>query len=243
MYRLADEEIVNIQVGAGKTSYQVHKNLLFGVSPFFRAGFSGGFKEALEKAMQLPEDDVYTFQRFVSWLYTKKYGLSGYGSALETNKRYLQLARLYVMSDKFGTNSLKNEIIDHLFSTKKIAGLYPPSQATISFMYANSATGSAFRKLLVDWHVWHIDEDWFSQPRTVDVYASVPEFAAELAVALGQRIANPKLQSLFLGNSSALYESTETQKAINLVAEKRSRLDASREVDLLCTYEDGSPCT
>ncbi len=211
MYRLADDETVIIQVGARKTSFQVHKNLLCDISPFFRAGFSGEFKEASDKAMQLPEDDAYTFQRFVSWLYTRKYGLSGCGTELETNRQYLQLARLYVISDKFGINSLKNEIIDQLFSTKKMAGLYPPSQATISFMYANSARGSAFRKLLVDWHVWHVEDEYFSRPRTVDIYASVPDFAAELAVALGQRIANPKLQSLFLGDSSALYESTNTE--------------------------------
>ena len=34
----------------------------------------------------------------------------------------------------------------------------------------------------------------------------MPEFAAELAIALGQRVENPLKRSLFIGISSALHE-------------------------------------
>lgn len=209
-HRLADEEIVTIEVGATKTNFHIHKKLLCDVSPFFRAGFSGRFKEGSDKSMRLSEDDVDTFQRFVSWLYTKKYGLSGFETEPDVEERYMQLASLYVLSDKFGIGSLKNEMIDHLFSMRLTTDINAPPQSAISLVYANSVGGSAFRKLLVEWYVWHIEGIWYTNPRVPGILAEVPDFAAELAVAFGQRIANPKQRSLFEGDSSALYEDANT---------------------------------
>lgn len=221
MYRLADAPIVNLLVGDTETSFHVHKTLLCDASTFFKATFSSQFKEATKNSMKLPEDDLDTFKRFLSWLYTKKYALSACGASVLTEERYLQLAKLHVLADKLGVSTLKNGIIDRLFEMKKLPSTRSPQQSTITYVYANSARGSAFRKLLVDWYTWHIDFKWYNDLGSLDVLLDVPDFAAEVARALGGRLADPQQRSLFLGKSSNLYErvNMESDNSLRLAGE------------------------
>ncbi len=146
--------------------------------------------------------------RFLSWLYTKEYDLSGYVTAEGIEERYLELARLYVLADKLGVGLLKNDIIDQLFNMKGLL-INPPQSPPDSYIYANSTRRSAFRKLLVDWYTWHIDMNWYSAPGTLEYLSDLPELAIELAIALSQRVNNSR-QSLFSGKSSAVYEDADT---------------------------------
>ena len=163
VYRFADVPTITLHVGPTKTSFHVHKTILCDASPFFRAAFNSAsdFKEALEQSTNLPEDDIDTIERFLSWLYTRKFGLQEGETHSDWEVRYLQLAKLYVLADKLGVSALKNYIVDKIFELKKSLKAVPPQHATISYVYANSLEGSALRKLLVDWHVWHIDMKWY----------------------------------------------------------------------------------
>ncbi|KAK3684536.1 hypothetical protein LTR37_020178 [Vermiconidia calcicola] len=73
------DEIVDVKVGTGdkQRSLMLHEGLIRYHSGYFDAALSDFFSStrpgAIEATVQLPEEDVKTFERFVLWLYTRKY--------------------------------------------------------------------------------------------------------------------------------------------------------------------------
>ncbi len=204
--RFRDVATVSLYVGQEKAAFQVHMNLLCTISTFFKAAFSSEFSEAAERSMHLEEDDVNIFERFVAWLYTKRYDLSCMGK----DQRYMELAKLYVLADKYDVSRLKNGIIDQLFELHE-ASCRPPSHHVVTYVYNNSTMKSSFRKLLVGWAAWHIDFGWFSKESTPECLLEVPEYAADLAIALGKRLHRPALQSPFTKGRSFYYEDVKNR--------------------------------
>lgn len=62
--------MVIVLVGPKKQRFEIHKGLVCSRSDFFKAAFTGAFKEANDGTLTLPEHDPATFKYFVSWLYT-----------------------------------------------------------------------------------------------------------------------------------------------------------------------------
>ncbi len=156
-----DVATVSLYVGDEEAVFNVHIDLLCGISTFFKAAFSSEFLEAAERSMSLEDDDVATFERFVSWLYTRRYELSAIGK----DERYMELAKLYVLADKYNVSRLKKEIIDQLFEIHEASDC-PPSLDVVTYVYENYTANSSFRKLLVRWAVWHIGSSWFGKAST-----------------------------------------------------------------------------
>ncbi|KAF2769795.1 hypothetical protein EJ03DRAFT_256699, partial [Teratosphaeria nubilosa] len=50
--------------------FTVYKNIITAHFQFFRAACNGGFKEAKEKVVRLPEVEPATFECFLQWIYT-----------------------------------------------------------------------------------------------------------------------------------------------------------------------------
>lgn len=65
-----------LYVGEDRTTYYAHEDALCKL-PFFRAALQGQFKEASEKAINLPEDDPEAISALVQWLYTERYTYEG----------------------------------------------------------------------------------------------------------------------------------------------------------------------
>ena len=69
----------------------------------------------------------------------------------------------------------------------------------ITYVYNNTTEKSSFRKLIVAWYTWNIDFKWYKDENTRDVFLKLPEFTADLAIALalkaGYNVRNP-LESL-----------------------------------------------
>ena len=61
--------MVDIYVGPSKQHFHLHKNLLCSKVDYFRKMFESSFKEGVEQAATLPEDDPNAFALFVQWLY------------------------------------------------------------------------------------------------------------------------------------------------------------------------------
>lgn len=68
--------MVTLYVGEIRIRYRVYEDTLCQL-PFFRAALQGQFKEALDKTINMPEDDPEAVAALIQWLYTEKYA---YGS-------------------------------------------------------------------------------------------------------------------------------------------------------------------
>lgn len=64
--------IIILSVGQEKDQYHVHQDTLCKL-PFFQAALQGGFKEASEKAIVMPEDDPNSVAALIEFLYTGNY--------------------------------------------------------------------------------------------------------------------------------------------------------------------------
>jgi len=176
--------------------------------PFFKAAFTKEFKEASEGALHLPEDDVDTFERFLQWIYSGEYNLSGLETETEADERYLQLAMLYILADKLQVPRLKNNVIDKLFEMKAKANRVPQRTA-VSYVFKSSMGNSQLRKFMVDWYAWHINFKYYNEAAKEFLY-QCPEFAADLAITLAQRVANPhNAGGLLAGKEQDYYEKVE----------------------------------
>lgn len=64
------DEVVKVFVGSSRKLFQVHKKPLCRSSEFFDKAFNGGFAEAQDNKIDLPEDSPEIFAVFVRLLYT-----------------------------------------------------------------------------------------------------------------------------------------------------------------------------
>jgi len=201
--------VVTLYVGPDRNAFHVHLDLLCAASPVFKAAFSGNFKESTVRPMDLPEDDHEAVNRLVQWLYSKEYQLPEIEERSNSQKCYVALARLNTLGEKYQIIGLKNNIIRKLFQIGWDT-LIIPGVTTVAYVYENTSQGSSFRKLLVDWYSWRTKSDWFSRVGTRSVLAKTPEFAADLAIALFQRVEDPTGNPLY-GDRSKYYEVLESE--------------------------------
>lgn len=127
--------------------------------------------------------------------------------------RFWELARLYVVADKFHIPKLKNNIIDRLFESlhygaKRYA--YPPPLPVIDFIYSNTSGNNAFRKLMIAWLTFGANEEIYTSEDTQTLLLENRELAADLALRFGQsRYVKDEPGSLFNSERALLYENTD----------------------------------
>ena len=158
--------------------------------------------------MPLPDDDKDSIGRMISWLYTKKFELTVPVSDETSEECYMQLAKLNTLADKYDIYLLKNQIVDELFGLEKGPNkTRPPQIPIVKYVYNNTTTGSAFRKLMVAWHAFRIDFTWYDKETTRNVLAVIPqEYVIDLVMELGARQAHPDRSSPFELPASVFYE-------------------------------------
>lgn len=169
-------------------AFQIHEDLLCNASPVFKSAFAGEgvFKEASQRSMDLIDDDAEDVTRFSQWLYAERYQLEDKHSVKDVERRYMQLATLYVFADKYAVVALMNDIIDKLFELIKDWTLVPP-RSVIRYIYENTVGPTPFRALLVAAFTWDLAPGYYSDESNAKELAGIPEFAAELALSLGRR--------------------------------------------------------
>lgn len=82
----------------------------------------------------------------------------------------------------------------------------------VTYVYENTTEKSSFRKLMVAWYVWKIDYKWYKQASIRDIILELPEFAADLAIALALRAGFTTEKNPLTGSSSDYHEKS-TEKA------------------------------
>ena len=135
--------------------------------------------------MSLPDDDVGAFERMTRWLYTQKLEFSNPITAEDSSEHYWQLAKLNTLADKYDITTLKNLIVDKLFELYvPPKNVNPPQMDVTTYVYNNTTEQSSFRKLIVAWYAWNIDFKWYKDDNTRGTLLKLPEFTADLAIAL-----------------------------------------------------------
>ncbi|KAL8898245.1 MAG: hypothetical protein Q9192_002166 [Flavoplaca navasiana] len=192
--------MVTLLVGPDRLSFHVHRNLLCENSPFFAAAFNGSFKES-SGLMELIEDSADAFERFVQWLYRRKFTISPVGDAQCTKQRYQQLVRVYIVADKFDVPLLKDHVIVLFFDSIR----YPngqfrlkatahhdfcPRTNIVKLVYTNTAKGSPLRKFLAAFYAWHYSITSFEDETFWDFYSDNLDFIKDVSMNLARRANN-----------------------------------------------------
>ena len=118
-------DIVRVIVGdpsASPTEYHLNAFPLIHRSRFFRAALRGGWKEAAEKTIRLPEEHVCEFDRYLSLVFfgtvavgnndDKKVRLEKPALLARENTQYRKLLELYLLCDRLQDRKAQNHIID-----------------------------------------------------------------------------------------------------------------------------------
>lgn len=166
-----------VLVGVDKERFVVHRDLLMYDAEFFRAAFTGNFKEAEDRSVTLPEDEPLTFEVFVHWMHNKAMPSTknAHTELLDEwtwkddeggERKTENLIKLYVFGDKYSVADLKidtmNEFLDHM--ENNFTGL--PSYSQIKFAYYNLPAESPFLRYLVESYCHYADAtDWKKNAR------------------------------------------------------------------------------
>lgn len=108
--------MVVVLVGPEKQCFEIHKALICSRSDFFKAAFTGNFKEA-DGTLTLPEDDPATFKHFVHWIYTDS--LRGLYYSETVNPTMKELTDK-VRSEVISQNLLHVEELSHTNAHRKL---------------------------------------------------------------------------------------------------------------------------
>jgi hypothetical protein len=173
-----------VLVGAEEERFVVHEEFLTHYSTFFKAALTGGFREAKDKIVKLPDENSSVFEGFVHWVYYRRFlqedtvGHTEYLANWEKDDLVSGtdvFVRLYIFGDKYEVPKLKEHIIKKWFSYSYGGKL--PSPSNLSLVFENLFQRDPFCRLLVDvqclygrpteYDDHHLDEDqkhqWPSQ--------------------------------------------------------------------------------
>lgn len=151
--------IVHIQVGDNLQDFGVHKDLLCGHSPYFKAAFTSGFEETTTGIMKFPDLEVDVFDIFYNWLYRQQ--LFDENTDESEWPDTDDLLKLYVFADMARITILKNQIIDAVQSISTHTKGLPTSM--FPHVWDNTTPTDPMRNLIVDWLVWDIHESEFEE--------------------------------------------------------------------------------
>ena len=88
-------------------SFTLHKGLLSFYSGYFNTALNGEFSEAKSGIIELPTEEIETFERFVLWLYTGHFE-RGIGWDYET------ITKLWLLGDRRGIPLLQNLALNEI---------------------------------------------------------------------------------------------------------------------------------
>ncbi|KAL2072709.1 hypothetical protein VTL71DRAFT_12052 [Oculimacula yallundae] len=182
-------EFVTIHVGPKRKTFAVHKKLLCDCSDFFSKAFDGGFKEAKEGVMYLPEDSADAFDSLINYLYqdclpafpNQKHR----DNAMDVSNFSADiLYSLFALAEKFCINRLANRVMDRLqdlhdeydvipdlVESKKAYSITSPTSKLRSY--------SILTLLHNNLYVGAKEKDWFDVHSVRRLVTDCPEFAVD----------------------------------------------------------------
>ena len=145
----------------------------------------GKWKEAEDKAVNLPDDDPIVFELYVQLLYTGRLPCKSESETpADSEQEYVVLSKLYVLAEKIQDIDARRVAMDSLLSlsrdTRETRGEYMvPGLEAVSTIYSGTLEPCAARRLFVDLYTCKPGGDWFDKSQPYPT-----EFLAELVAAL-----------------------------------------------------------
>ncbi|EDN97948.1 predicted protein [Sclerotinia sclerotiorum 1980 UF-70] len=178
-------EKVTLYVGSKRKKYIVHKRILCDQSEFFNAGFNGGFKEATEGEMYLPEDDPTAVANLIEYLYR------GSLPRCREDGGSDKVRNLYYLAEKIGISSLMDKLMD-LMAVPRIqqtGHLVGYGSDTIKEIYDHTHEESKLRLFVTAVNVFRLrdrgnEKNWMSD--RAKLLHSNPEFSHDVFKFLGK---------------------------------------------------------
>ena len=201
-YRFYETPMVTLFVGTSQKPFYVHVDLLCNASSFFKAAFTGDFKESSHKTMRLPEDDEDTFSLFIDWLYHHRYEMlpqpdnddensddedNDVDKVEKEDDRYLSAFTLFVFAEKYDVPDLKWLLTKTLFADGATCRK-GPSYASVNYLYGHTAQSAGIRRLVADWHAWRMDPVYFEREIFRALLKKHPEFSADINLSYGKNL-------------------------------------------------------
>lgn len=130
--------MIDVFVGKASTLWRIHKKIVLLQSEFFQAALNGSFSEGIENKVVLPEEDNETFALFVQWLYSQTFSC-GFTDLL---------LRAYVMGDRFGAFSFRQEVLNKVYQLNAMEPRFTVEQ--VVWVADNTIPTSMLRTLTMD---------------------------------------------------------------------------------------------
>lgn len=201
-HRDISQTIVVIQVDDER--FNLHKDLLIACSPYFRAAFEGGFKEAKDSILTLEDIKALTMQNFMDWLYfdqlpqhPDEIRSENDDTPFTTIEAYLGRFRLpfldlYLFADRFDVPNLRKAFMELQHSYYTQNEICVPDYGEIILAFQRLPASSPLCRLLVDlytlrWGPGHDDKREEGARR----YAPA-EFLEAVMTGIGQERQNMK---------------------------------------------------
>src|SRR5204862_7738693 len=128
-------------------------------SDFFKKAMSNNWREAMERAVKLEDDDPDIFRLYLHWLYRGTLPCRREEPGHPGNIEYIQLAKAYVLGDKLQDGRFQDTTVDAIIkkaSSPARDGLqWLPVGSAVRCIYDRTLPTSEARRLLVDIYVSH----------------------------------------------------------------------------------------
>ena len=156
--RMKFNDHIRIEVGpdGNQETLTIDSELLTRRSLFFRKALSGGFNEAVERVVKLPEDDPEIFGIYLHNVLTNELCVLPDSSVLVGNgcKEKAMLIKLHILAEKLRDTKSKNAIVRGLITSccqqRSDGGYYFFGPKLATLLYEGTMSGSMARKVLVE---------------------------------------------------------------------------------------------
>ena len=138
------DKIVEVKVGpeSARKKFSLHEGLLRYYSAYFEAALGGQFAEATNRVIELKEEEVKTFERFVLWLYTGKYHRTP-----DVSDDFHAISKLWAFGDRRQIPLLANTMVDAL--RDEIVKTWKVPTQCLKLIYQTTPANSALRRFTV----------------------------------------------------------------------------------------------
>ncbi|KEQ58550.1 uncharacterized protein M437DRAFT_59014 [Aureobasidium melanogenum CBS 110374] len=178
--------MVLILLGSGpketRETKVLHRNLLTSVSVFFSAGLSSSFKESETGVFELEEEDPATFSIFEQWVYKDRLFINR--TTGDDDQEWDCLPRLYTLGERLDAPKFKDAVINAIIEKVNESKVIPDTWA--SYVYQNTVSACALRRLIVDFHVFAQKGRLLKRGACPDAEEPEEQFLWDVVVRMGE---------------------------------------------------------